>query len=126
MILHPVVMDVKLLLEQLGPIVFSFTSWLKRYQSDDRKRTHFTHQGEMQKFAFSLKTFHHCYIKGKALQIGMIFAFVLEFIRTVQKSDICLASNNNFETALYNNTFLYAHCAFYPILTYLDIYMKLY
>ena len=59
----------------------------------------------MQKFAFSLKTFHRCYIKGKALQIGMIFAFVLEFIRTVQKSDICLASNNSFETALYNNTF---------------------
>ena len=62
----------------------------------------------MQKFAFSLKTFHRRHIKGKALQIGMIFAFVLEFIRTVQKSDICLASNNNFETALYNNTFLYA------------------
>ena len=59
----------------------------------------------MQKFAFSLKTFHRRHIKGKALQIGMIFAFVLEFIRTVQKSDICLASNNNFETALYNNTF---------------------
>ena len=62
----------------------------------------------MQKFAFSLKTFHRRHIKGKALQIGMIFAFVLEFIRTVQKSDICLASNNNFETAFYNNTFLYA------------------
>ena len=85
----------------------------------------------MQKFAFSLKTFHRFHIKGKVLQIGMIFAFVLEFIRTVQKSDICLASNNNFETALYNNTFLYVHytssnCAFYPILTHLDIYMKLY
>lgn len=79
----------------------------------------------MQKFAFSLKTFHRCYIKGKALQIGMIFAFVLEFIRTVQKSDICLASNNNFETAFYNNTF-FIRWAFYPILTYLDIYMKLY
>ena len=63
----------------------------------------------MQKFAFSLKTFHRFHIKGKVLQIGMIFAFVLEFIRTVQKSDICLASNNSFETALYNNTFLNAH-----------------
>ena len=107
MILHPVVMDVKLLLEQLGPIVFFFYVLAEKIPKRWQKKDSFHASRRNAKVCFLFKNLSSLSYQRKGFANWDDFAFVLEFIRTVQKSDICLASNNNFETALYNNTFLY-------------------